>query len=110
MDTQAIIEDYVNKVARKLPRKLRNDVGLELRTLLTEQLRSAGRQQKRCLPSASELQSQRNSCVVWRCYDPKAEGTASILALIGCSTGRKAYPLMFPEKLRRYEYFADLLH
>ena len=41
MDTQAIIEDYVNKVAAKLPRKLRNDVGLELRTLLTEQLRSA---------------------------------------------------------------------
>jgi hypothetical protein len=43
MDTQAIIEDYVNKVAAKLPRKLRNDVGLELRTLLTEQLRSAAR-------------------------------------------------------------------
>ena len=41
MDTQAIIEDYVNKVAAKLPRKLRNDVGLELRTLLIEQLRSA---------------------------------------------------------------------
>ena len=41
MDSQAIIEDYINKVAAKLPRKLRNDVGLELRTLLTEQLRSA---------------------------------------------------------------------
>jgi hypothetical protein len=41
MDTQAIIDDYVNKVAAKLPRKLRNDVGLELRTLLTEQLHSA---------------------------------------------------------------------
>jgi hypothetical protein len=40
MDTQAIIEDYVNKVAAKLPRKLRNDVGVELRTLLTEELRS----------------------------------------------------------------------
>ncbi|MGB6450755.1 MAG: hypothetical protein WBE92_08395 [Steroidobacteraceae bacterium] len=41
MNTQAIIEDYVNKVAAHLPRRLRNDVGLELRTLLTEQLRSA---------------------------------------------------------------------
>jgi hypothetical protein len=42
MDTQAIIEDYVNKVAVKLPRKLRNDIGLELRTLLVEQLRFSG--------------------------------------------------------------------
>lgn len=41
MDTQAIIEDYINKVAAKLPRKIRNDVGLELRTLLIEQLQSA---------------------------------------------------------------------
>ncbi len=41
MDAQAIIEDYVNKVAARLPRRLRNDIGLELRTLLTEQLRSA---------------------------------------------------------------------
>ncbi|MEJ0008242.1 MAG: hypothetical protein WDM77_18240 [Steroidobacteraceae bacterium] len=41
MDTQAIIDEYVNKVAANLPRRLRNDVGLELRTLLTEQLGSA---------------------------------------------------------------------
>jgi hypothetical protein len=41
MDAQAIIEDYVNTVAAKLPRKLRNDIGLELRALLTEQLRNA---------------------------------------------------------------------
>jgi hypothetical protein len=41
VDTQAIIEDYVNTVAAKLPRTLRNDIGLELRTLLTEHLRSA---------------------------------------------------------------------
>ena len=46
MDTQTVIEDYVNKVAAKLPRKLRNDVGLELRTLLTEQL--AVRRARRC--------------------------------------------------------------
>jgi hypothetical protein len=41
MDAQAIIEDYVDKVAAQLPRTLRNDVGLELRTLLAEQLASA---------------------------------------------------------------------
>jgi hypothetical protein len=40
VDAKTIIEDYVNHVAARLPRKLRNDVGLELRTLLTEQLRS----------------------------------------------------------------------
>ena len=43
MDTQAIIDDYVNKVAARLPRKIRNDVGLELRTLLGEQLQAAAR-------------------------------------------------------------------
>jgi len=41
MNAQTIIEDYVDKVAAKLPRRLRNDVGLELRTLLTEQLASS---------------------------------------------------------------------
>lgn len=41
MNVQAIIDDYVNKVAAKLPRTQRNDIGLELRTLLTDQLRSA---------------------------------------------------------------------
>jgi hypothetical protein len=41
MDTHAIIDDYVNNVAAKLPRRQRNDIGLELRTLLTEQVRSA---------------------------------------------------------------------
>ncbi len=41
MDANAIIEDYVNNVEAKLPGRLRNDIGLELRTLLTEQLRSA---------------------------------------------------------------------
>jgi hypothetical protein len=41
VDAKAIIEDYVNAVAAKLPRRLRNDIGLELRTLLTEQVRSA---------------------------------------------------------------------
>jgi hypothetical protein len=41
MDTHAIIDDYINNVAAKLPRKQRNDIGLELRSLLTEQVRSA---------------------------------------------------------------------
>jgi hypothetical protein len=41
VDAKAVIEDYVNNVAAQLPRRLRNDVGLELRTLLSEQLRSA---------------------------------------------------------------------
>jgi len=33
----------VNDIAARLPRKIRNDVGLELRSLLTEQLTAAGR-------------------------------------------------------------------
>jgi hypothetical protein len=41
MDTYSIIDDYINNVAAKLPRQQRNDIGLELRTLLTEQVRSA---------------------------------------------------------------------
>jgi hypothetical protein len=41
MDTHAIIDDYINNVAAKLPRKQRNDIGFELRSLLTEQVRSA---------------------------------------------------------------------
>jgi hypothetical protein len=44
MDTQAIIEDYVNNVAANLPRSLRDDVGFELRTLLTEQLSAAAQE------------------------------------------------------------------
>jgi hypothetical protein len=49
MDANAIIEDYVNNVAAKLPGRLRNDVGLELRTLLTEQLRTAA-EEAGCAP------------------------------------------------------------
>ena len=41
MDAQSVIDMYANDVAARLPRKIRNDVGLELRSLLTEQLRSA---------------------------------------------------------------------
>jgi hypothetical protein len=43
VDAQTLIETYVNDVAVRLPRKIRDDVGLELRSLLTEQLSAAGR-------------------------------------------------------------------
>ncbi len=38
MDPKAIIEGYVSSVVRQLPRKQRNDVGFELRSLLLEDL------------------------------------------------------------------------
>jgi hypothetical protein len=38
MDAHVVIDSYINNVAARLPRKLRNDVGMELRTLLTEEL------------------------------------------------------------------------
>ncbi len=44
MDPQALIESYVDDVVRRLPRRQRSDVGLELRSLLGEELaaRAAG--------------------------------------------------------------------
>jgi hypothetical protein len=42
VDAQTLIETYVNDVAARLPSKIRNDVGLELRSLLTEKLTDAG--------------------------------------------------------------------
>jgi hypothetical protein len=44
MDPNAIIGTYVQDVVRRLPRRQRNDVGFELRSLLTEELegRAAG--------------------------------------------------------------------
>jgi hypothetical protein len=53
VDAQTIIEDYVNSVGTKLPRRLRNDVALELRTLLNEQLQSAAEEAGR--PPDSEM-------------------------------------------------------
>ncbi len=41
MDAQQLIESYVDDVALRLPRKLRNDVGLELRALLGDELKAA---------------------------------------------------------------------
>jgi len=53
VEAKTIIEDYVNKVAANLPRKPRNDIGLELRNLLAEQLRSAAEDAGR--PPDSEM-------------------------------------------------------
>lgn len=44
MDAQTVIDSYVNEVAARLPRFTRNDVGYELRTLLTEELKAAATQ------------------------------------------------------------------
>ncbi|MEJ1966692.1 MAG: hypothetical protein WDO56_36185 [Gammaproteobacteria bacterium] len=41
MDAHVVIDSYVNNIAARLPRTLRNDVGVELRTLLLEQLTRA---------------------------------------------------------------------
>src|SRR5262245_49506767 len=41
MNAHAVIDSYINNIAARLPRKLRNDVGVELRTLLIEQLTAA---------------------------------------------------------------------
>lgn len=41
MDTQTLIDSYTNEVARRLPRGLRNEVGLELRALLADELKAA---------------------------------------------------------------------
>jgi hypothetical protein len=41
VDAQQLIENYVDDVALRLPRKLRNDVGLELRALLGDELKAA---------------------------------------------------------------------
>jgi hypothetical protein len=38
MEAKTLIDSYVDDIARRLPRGSRNDVALELRTLLTEQL------------------------------------------------------------------------
>ena len=41
MDAQAVIDSYINNIAARLPRKARNDIGVELHTLLIEQLTAA---------------------------------------------------------------------
>lgn len=44
MDAQTVIDSYVNEVGAHLPRGQRNEVGFELRTLLTEELKAAADQ------------------------------------------------------------------
>jgi hypothetical protein len=41
VDTRTLIDSYTNDVARRLPRRLRNEVGLELRALLGDELNAA---------------------------------------------------------------------
>ena len=88
MDTQTIIEDYVNKVAAKLPRKLRNDVGLELRTLLTEQLASAGR-------DAARVPDSEMAMDVLRRFGPPGEVAArySPRGIRSGAAGSSAWPV-----------------
>jgi hypothetical protein len=43
MDPKPIIESHVSDVVRRLPRRQRNDVGFELRSLLLEDPRRACR-------------------------------------------------------------------
>jgi hypothetical protein len=38
MDAHVVIDSYINNIAARLPRRLHNDVGVELRTLLLEEL------------------------------------------------------------------------
>lgn len=41
MDAKAVIDSYTNTVARRLPQRMRNEVGLELRALLAQALSEA---------------------------------------------------------------------
>lgn len=43
MNAKQIIESYIDDVALRLPRRLRNDVGLELRALLNDELEAAAK-------------------------------------------------------------------
>ncbi len=51
MDTDALIISYTDDVARRLPRKLRNEVGLELRALLSDQVNAAAAEARRAADS-----------------------------------------------------------
>jgi hypothetical protein len=60
MDTSALIASYTNDVARRLPRKLRNEVGLELRALLTDQVNAAAADAGRAPDSELALRVLKN--------------------------------------------------
>lgn len=56
MNTDAVIESYVDDVVRRLPRAHRNDVAFELRSLLAEELQGRAAQAGRAADSAMTLQ------------------------------------------------------
>lgn len=56
MTSNVLIENYVGEVIRRLPRKIRNDVGFELRALLEEELR--GRAEASASPADDQLTLQ----------------------------------------------------
>lgn len=55
MDAKTLIDRYVDDVARRLPRKTRNEVGLELRALLTDELASVAAAAGRTPDAAAAL-------------------------------------------------------
>lgn len=55
MDAKSVIDSYVDDVARRLPRKTRNEVGLELRALLTDELASVAAAAGRPADAATAL-------------------------------------------------------
>jgi len=55
MEPSAIIESYVDDVIRRLPRRLQGDVGLELRSLLSDELDATARDAARPVDDAMTL-------------------------------------------------------
>lgn len=55
MDAKSVIDSYVDDVARRLPRKIRNEVGLELRALLTDEIANASAAAGRPVDAAAAL-------------------------------------------------------
>ena len=55
MDSKTLIESYVDDVIRRLPRRLRGDVDLELRSLLGEELQARAREADRPADEAMAL-------------------------------------------------------
>jgi hypothetical protein len=60
MDVDALIDAYVHDVVRRLPRKQRDDVALELRDLLGDDLHSRAAAEGRALDTQIALESLRN--------------------------------------------------
>ena len=56
MNAQSVIDSYINNIAARLPQRVRNDVGLELRTLLIEELKATAAAEARAPDDALALQ------------------------------------------------------